>query len=84
MKFLIHSVALFGVCSALTDADWARFQTQHGKHYRSFDEVKNRRAIWESNWNKINQHNEEYAKGLHTYTLGENQFADMVQKCIYF
>lgn len=77
MKFLILAVALFGVCSALTDADWSRFQAQHGKQYRSFDEVKNRRAIWESNWNKINKHNEEYAKGLHTYTLGENQFADM-------
>ena len=78
MKFLIAAVALFAVCSALSDTEWANYQARYGKLYRSFDDVKNRRAIWEANWQKINQHNEEYAKGLKSYTLGENQFADMV------
>ena len=78
MKLLIVAVALFTICSAASDADWARFQATYGKAYRSFDEVTSRRIAWEHNWAKINKHNEEYASGLHTYTLGENQFADMV------
>ena len=78
MKFLIVALALFTICSAASDADWARFQATYGKAYRSFDEVTSRRLTWEANLAKINKHNEEFALGMHTFTLGENQFADMV------
>lgn len=37
------------------------------------------RGIWESNLNKVQQHNFEADLGLHTYWLGMNKFADMVR-----
>jgi C1A family cysteine protease len=77
MNFLLVALAVLAVCSAQSDADWERFSSQYGKQYRSADEISSRRAIWDNNWRKIKQHNEEFAKGVHTYTLGENQFADM-------
>ena len=40
--------------------------------------VFNRRFIWEDNLAIINKHNEEAAKGHHSYWMGINQFADMV------
>jgi hypothetical protein len=37
-----------------------------------------RRSIWEANLAKIHQHNHEADLGIHSYTLGMNQFGDMV------
>lgn len=37
-----------------------------------------RRDIWEANLDYINQHNEEFQRGEHSYTLGLNEFADLV------
>jgi hypothetical protein len=34
--------------------------------------------IWKSNQAKIHQHNSEAAMNIHSYTLGMNQFGDMV------
>jgi len=34
--------------------------------------------IWEGHVDYIAKHNREYDMGLHTYTLGINQYADMV------
>jgi hypothetical protein len=77
MKFILVALALVSVCLAQSENDWNRFQSKYGKSYRSASEGANKRAVWEANWSKINQHNEEFAKGQQTYTLGENEFADM-------
>lgn len=61
--------------SSLND-EWARYKVEYNKNYRPEDEVA-RRMIWESNLRYINRHNTEAARGLHTFTLGINQFADM-------
>ncbi len=37
-----------------------------------------RRNVWEKNVEKIQIHNLEYDLGLHTYTMGINQYADLV------
>jgi len=34
--------------------------------------------IWEKHVEFIGQHNREYDMGLHTYTVGLNEYADMV------
>jgi C1A family cysteine protease len=77
MKFILLALVLVTICCAQSDNDWIRFQSKYGKSYRLASEVATRRAIWESNLKQINQHNEEFAKGQQTYTLGENEFADM-------
>ena len=38
-----------------------------------------KRKIWEENMHMIDQHNLEAAQGQHSYTLGMNQFGDMVR-----
>ena len=38
-----------------------------------------RRSIFEQNLQHIEKHNEEASQGMHSYTLGINQFADMTQ-----
>jgi hypothetical protein len=77
MKFILVALALVSVCFAQSDDDWNRFQSKYGKSYRSATDGANKRVVWETNWSKINKHNEEFAKGQQTYTLGENEFADM-------
>ena len=37
-----------------------------------------RRLVWEKNLDYIQKHNAEADIGLHSYTLGVNQFADLV------
>ena len=36
------------------------------------------RATWESNLNKVQQHNLQADLGVHTYWLGMNKYADLV------
>ena len=38
-----------------------------------------RRATWESNLRKVEQHNLRADLGMHTYWLGMNKFADLVR-----
>jgi len=82
MKFLI-ALAMFVACASaasidnnLMDANWKAYKSQHGKSYETVEDVS-RRAIWEKNLVKIAAHNERAANGLHSYTLGMNQFGDM-------
>ena len=35
--------------------------------------------MWEANLDYINQHNEEFSRGEHSYDLGLNEFADLVK-----
>ena len=37
-----------------------------------------RRSVWAAHLDFIEQHNQEAARGLHTFTVGVNHFADMV------
>ena len=39
-----------------------------------------RRLIWEKNVRLVEKHNLEADRGLHTYTLGINEYADMVSR----
>ena len=37
-----------------------------------------RRMIWEGHVELVAKHNREFDMGVHTYTLGINEYADMV------
>jgi hypothetical protein len=54
------------------------FQEAFNKAYADEAEEGNRREIWELNYDKIQQHNADFQQGLHTYSLGENSYADLV------
>jgi len=59
------------------DYEWATFKVKHAKNYMSLGEEYIRRFIWEDNLKFIARHNAEADAGLHTFWVGENQFADM-------
>ena len=42
------------------------------------------RAIWESNLEIVQEHNIEADLGVHTYWLGMNAYADMVNSSSFF
>lgn len=57
-------------------AAWGSYKHAYGKKYASTKEENLRRALWLDNVAKINQHNEEAAKGKHSFTLGINHLTD--------
>ncbi|XP_053350979.1 protein CTLA-2-alpha-like isoform X2 [Clarias gariepinus] len=59
------------------DASWKKWKHTFGKEYKSPAEEAFRRGIWEKTLRYIERHNREYEQGLHTFTVGLNQFADM-------
>merc|ERR1719318_572752 len=85
MRSLIF-VALFGLVALslanpaqLTfEEEWASFKTQHGKQYTGEGEESLRKKIYQDSKKMIEQHNAEHAAGKHTFTLGINQFSDML------
>jgi len=54
------------------------FQLEYGKKYKSKSEDNLRMNIFLQNKEEIAKHNAEYELGMHTYTVGINQFSDMV------
>jgi len=85
MRSLIF-VALFGLVALSLanpakqtfEEEWASFKTQHGKQYTGAGEESLRKKIYQDTQKKIEQHNAEFAAGKHTFTLGNNQFSDML------
>jgi len=59
------------------DLEWVIFKGVHGKSYANEMEEAIRKSIFEENKKYIDQHNAEFEAGLHTFTLGVNQFTDM-------
>jgi len=78
-------VALVACCVALAvaypftaelDSEWGMYKATYNKQYTTEVEYM-RRFIWERNLQLIDSHNKEAALGLHTYTLGMNEYADL-------
>ncbi|OWF53460.1 cathepsin L1-like [Mizuhopecten yessoensis] len=55
---------------------WEDFKTLYKKTYHPSEELK-RRSIWAENLEKVRKHNMEADKGLHSFTLGINEYSDM-------
>lgn len=51
-----------------------------GKVYKSAAEEGSRKKIFQDNLAKIAEHNEQYKQGKVSFTLGVNQFADLVSE----
>lgn len=58
------------------NGEWESYKATYNKLYEPRAEGI-RRAIWESNVRYIERHNLEADRGLHTYTLGMNEYGDM-------
>uniref|UniRef100_A0A8C0LGP7 Procathepsin L n=2 Tax=Canis lupus dingo TaxID=286419 RepID=A0A8C0LGP7_CANLU len=61
------------------DAHWSQWKEAHGKLYDK-DEEGWRRTVWERNMEMIEQHNQEYSQGEHSFTLAMNAFGDMTNE----
>uniref|UniRef100_A0A452RTJ5 Procathepsin L n=1 Tax=Ursus americanus TaxID=9643 RepID=A0A452RTJ5_URSAM len=61
------------------DARWTRWKAANGKLYTK-DEEEWRRAVWEKNMKMIDQHNEEYRQGKHSFMLAMNAFGDLTNE----
>lgn len=86
MKFAITCTVL--VCLAIgaqaasmideqLEQEWSKFKETYNKQYRSVAEEEFRKQIFADNLKIINEHNSlKYGRGLSTYRLGVNNFAD--------
>ncbi|XP_076261029.1 cathepsin L4 [Rhynchophorus ferrugineus] len=63
---------------ALTDieTEWNNFKAKFNKSYTDYHDVYKKEA-WLTNLQKIRKHNDEAAKGLHSYYLKDNNLADL-------
>lgn len=80
MKFsLLALVFLAGGCRAHPDYSetWEEFKGKYGKEYANDMEEATRRNYWSANVDFFKTHNEEYENGVHEFSVGENEFADM-------
>lgn len=58
------------------DEIWHSFKQEHGRNYEAEEEAERKKTFAE-NLKKIEIHNYLHSKGLKSYTMGINQFADM-------
>jgi len=56
---------------------WANFKEEHGKVYAHATEELVRKQVFAENLRKIEMHNYLHSKGLKSYTLGVNKYADL-------
>lgn len=48
------------------------------------DEEAHRRAVWEENKKKIEAHNADYEQGKSSFSMGLNEFSDLVSETVLF
>ena len=71
---LLSAVVCCGLCQLQLEEEWFSWKQQHAKVYSSQDEGSKWR-VWRENYQRIQEHN----KANHSFTLGLNEFADMVR-----
>merc|ERR1711973_837640 len=81
MKVLIVlAVALVAAQALDLDTEWEGFKIKYGKSLLTDQEHDIRKNIFAANLKFIEKHNAEHALGLHTFTVGVNQFADLTNE----
>ncbi len=80
MKMIVKVfVILTSVCLALSEADFSQYQRDFNKTYSS-KEYSIRKAIFDQNVMKIQDHNAKFAKGQVSYFKKVDQFSDLTQE----
>ncbi|XP_035686107.1 cathepsin L1-like [Branchiostoma floridae] len=80
MRLFIAVVCVaMATASPLMNPEWEVFKKAYNRVYAAEEEYA-RRLIFEDNLKTIQMHNEEADRGLHTFRLGVNQYADMTHK----
>ncbi|XP_060553709.1 procathepsin L-like [Ruditapes philippinarum] len=59
------------------DSEWEAYKVTHKKNYVSKEEESLRRLLWEDNLQYVQSHNLQADRGVHTFWLGMNEYADM-------
>jgi len=77
MFLLLLMVSTTAFAKPSADQQWAGFKERYGKNYASLAEENHRRDVWKEEMEMVDKHNKEAEEGLHSYTLGENEFSDL-------
>jgi len=80
MRVLLLLVALTLTSALDLDAEWKAFKGAFNKQYQDAEEENYRRGVWQYHLDFIQKHNLETDRGLHTYRVGVNEYADMPNK----
>jgi len=81
MKYLVVLVIALTAAQAFDlDTEWEHFKLKYGRNLLTGQEHDARKNIFANNLKFIEKHNAEHALGLHTYTVGINQFADLTNE----
>ncbi|KAK3598002.1 hypothetical protein CHS0354_042356 [Potamilus streckersoni] len=70
------ALSIAGPINLELSSEWELFKTAYNKIYANEEELL-RRIIWERNLKHVQQHNIEADRGVHTFWLGMNEYADM-------
>ncbi|XP_046330115.1 procathepsin L-like [Haliotis rufescens] len=76
---LLVAVAVAAPLDHALDGEWEIFKQTYNKVYSTEDAII-RRLVWESSLKYIQQHNLEADRGLHSYRLGVNEYADLTSE----
>ncbi|XP_044263713.1 procathepsin L-like [Tribolium madens] len=79
--FIILALAIYGTSASFSnefvEEKWENFKKTHERSYVNVKEEAFRKQIFQKKLERIEEHNERFNKGLETYTMGINMFADM-------
>ena len=80
MQSKIFTVLFFVGIAVAAEQTFSKYQFEYGKKYSSPKEFTLRKAIFDNNVKKIQEHNKMYEQGKVSYTMAVNQFTDMMQE----
>ena len=78
ISFLLASAYAVNLYEILFAKEWQSWKTFHEKSYDSHQEETFRMKVFVENSRRIINHNFEFTRGLHSYTLKMNMFGDML------
>jgi len=77
---VVLALALVATQAFDLDTEWEAFKIKYKKTLLTGQEHDKRKKIFANNLKFIEKHNAEHALGIHTYTVGVNEFADLTNK----